>query len=78
MKRPATAARSSTDRRPRSSWRTSSRSQTANCMEVAPLAGDARVAMRDSKDPGGAVLVFDRRQWLAFIAGAKDGRFERP
>jgi hypothetical protein len=34
------------------------------------------VAMRDSKDPCGPVLVFDRPQWLAFIACARDDRFD--
>ncbi|WP_329104240.1 DUF397 domain-containing protein [Micromonospora sp. NBC_01699] len=58
-------------------WRTSSRSQTSNCVEVAPL-GDERapVALRDSKDRGGPVLVFARTRWLDFIAGAKDGEFD--
>jgi hypothetical protein len=31
-------------------WRTSTRSQTANCVEVAPLPGGPVVALRDSKD----------------------------
>lgn len=58
-------------------WRTSSRSQAANCVEVAPLgAGTAPVALRDSKDRSGPVLVFGRSRWMDFIAGAKDGEFD--
>ncbi|SCL39751.1 protein of unknown function [Micromonospora rhizosphaerae] len=58
-------------------WRTSTRSQTSNCVEVAPLGtGPAAVALRDSKDRGGPVLLFDRAGWLRFIAGAKNGQFD--
>ncbi|HEY0700902.1 MAG TPA: DUF397 domain-containing protein [Micromonospora sp.] len=58
-------------------WRTSSRSQTSNCVEVAPLgAGGAPVALRDSKDRSGPVLLFERSRWLDFIAGTKDGEFD--
>lgn len=75
MNRPPTPA-PSPHRQSRPSWRTSSRSQTSNCVEVASLGRGAQVAVRDSKDRGGPVLVFDRRQWSTFIAGAKDGRFD--
>ncbi|WP_320066356.1 DUF397 domain-containing protein [Micromonospora sp. RTGN7] len=58
-------------------WRTSTRSQTSNCVEVAPLRGrPAAVALRDSKDRGGPVLLFDRAGWRGFIAGTKDGQFD--
>jgi len=67
MMSPADTAR----RLPRSAWRTSSRSQTANCVEVAALTDGTRVAMRDSKDPAAAVLVFGRRQWLVFLTGIR-------
>ncbi|MBX6751786.1 MAG: DUF397 domain-containing protein [Micromonosporaceae bacterium] len=57
-------------------WRKSSRSGplTDNCVEVAFVEGHA--AVRDSKDPHGPVLLFDRAEWRAFIAGAKDGEFD--
>jgi hypothetical protein len=56
-------------------WRKSSRSGgNGNCVEVADLS-DA-VAVRDSKDPNGGVLVFARNQWAAFIREAKDGKFD--
>ncbi|CAM04811.1 uncharacterized protein DUF397 [Saccharopolyspora erythraea NRRL 2338] len=52
-------------------WRKSSYSDNgANCVEVAFVEG--RVAARDSKDPHGPVLVFDRRRWAAFLT-ALDG-----
>lgn len=58
-------------------WRTSTRSQTSNCVEVAPLGGGTDpVALRDSKDRSGPVLVFGRTQWLDFIAGTKNGEFD--
>jgi hypothetical protein len=58
-------------------WRTSTRSQTSNCVEVAPLrTGPAAVALRDSKDRSGPVLLFNRTGWLGFIAGAKNGQFD--
>ncbi|SCE80501.1 protein of unknown function (DUF397) [Micromonospora viridifaciens] len=57
-------------------WRKSTRSQTSNCVEVAPLRTEpAAVALRDSKDPSGPVLLFNRAGWLGFIAGAKSGQF---
>ncbi|MFE9205702.1 DUF397 domain-containing protein [Micromonospora sp. NPDC006431] len=57
-------------------WRKSTRSQTSNCVEVAPLrTGPAAVALRDSKDRSGPVLLFNRAGWLGFIAGAKNGQF---
>ncbi|MGH3706816.1 MAG: DUF397 domain-containing protein [Pseudonocardiaceae bacterium] len=36
-----------------------------NCVEAAELPG--RVAMRDSKDPAGPVLVCTRAEWHAFL-----------
>jgi hypothetical protein len=58
-------------------WRTSTRSQTSNCVEVAPLrGGPAAVALRDSKDRGGPVLLFERADWQGFIAGTKRGQFD--
>ncbi|GAB3353643.1 DUF397 domain-containing protein [Micromonospora halotolerans] len=58
-------------------WRKSTRSQTSNCVEVAPLrTGPEAVALRDSKDPRGPVLLFNRAGWLGFITGAKNGQFD--
>lgn len=38
--------------------------------------GPSAVALRDSKDRGGPVLLFNRAGWLGFIAGAKTGQFD--
>ncbi|MFC8847897.1 MULTISPECIES: DUF397 domain-containing protein [unclassified Micromonospora] len=49
-------------------WRKSSRSGSdSDCVEVAEAA--QAVGVRDSKDPAGPVLAFDRRAWTAFVAG---------
>lgn len=59
---------------PRAIWRKSSRSAgnggTDNCVEVAALAG-GRVAVRDSKCPGGVVLVFRGTELAAWISSVK-------
>jgi hypothetical protein len=41
-----------------------------NCVEIA--AADVRVAIRDSKDPGGAVLAISPAAWRRFAAQIKD------
>jgi hypothetical protein len=60
----------------RANWRKSSRSGNNGCVEVAFLEG--KVAVRDSKDPGGPVLLYSPPEWAAFIAAARNGEFERP
>jgi Domain of unknown function (DUF397) len=57
-------------------WRKSTRSGAYgdNCVEVAFV--DGAIAVRDSKDTLGPVLVFTRGEWDAFVAGAKDGEFD--
>ncbi|WP_235609360.1 DUF397 domain-containing protein, partial [Frankia casuarinae] len=47
------------------------------CVEVAFLDAGL-VAVRDSKNQGGPVLIFTPGEWDAFLGGAKDGEFERP
>lgn len=58
-------------------WFKSSRSgDKADCVEVAHL--DAgMVGVRDSKDPTGPALVFTPGEWDAFLAGAREGEFDR-
>lgn len=57
-------------------WRKSTRSGAYgdNCVEVA-FVGES-IAMRDSKDPQGPVLVFNKGEWDAFVGGARDGEFD--
>ena len=57
-------------------WRTSSRSAGEwNCVEVGGRG--ATVAVRDSKDRGGPVLLVDRAGWAAFLGGIRRGEFDR-
>ncbi len=44
-------------------------------VEMAALAGGA-IAMRNSRDPGGPVLIYTYAEIEAFLAGAKDGDFD--
>jgi len=37
---------------------------------------EGAIAVRDSKNPAGPVLVFTPAEWDAFVAGAKDGEFD--
>jgi hypothetical protein len=58
-------------------WRKSSRSggNGGDCVEVT---GDlpGGVAVRDSKDRTGPILVFAPAEWAAFVAGVKEGDFD--
>ena len=57
-------------------WRKSTRSAAAgHCVEIASAA--AAVFVRDSKDVRGPVLEFGARGWAEFIAGVRDGEFDR-
>jgi len=60
-------------------WRKSSYSGNngGDCVEVAGNLHNA-VAVRDSKDPGGPVLVFSPGQWRAFAARVKAGETDLP
>jgi hypothetical protein len=57
-------------------WRKSNRSgpYSDNCVEVAFV--DDAIAVRDSKDPKGPVLLFTQGEWDAFVGGARDGEFD--
>ncbi|MEU4541966.1 DUF397 domain-containing protein [Nonomuraea dietziae] len=58
------------------SWRKSSFSNiSGECVEVAPAA-DGGVMVRDSKNPGGAVLAFTTGEWRAFLAGVRNAEFD--
>jgi Domain of unknown function (DUF397) len=57
-------------------WQKSGRSNpSGNCVEMAELP-DGDIAIRNSRDPHGAVLVYSRAEIEAFIGGAKDGDFD--
>lgn len=57
-------------------WHISSKSDagSGNCVEAGPvLDGSGRVAVRDSKDRTGHVLVYNRPGWTAFLTALKNG-----
>ena len=58
----------------RAAWRKSTRSGNNGCVEVAFV--EDQVAVRDSKDRSGPVLVFTAPEWEAFVGGVRTGEFE--
>jgi hypothetical protein len=58
-------------------WFKSSASASGACVEVAHLPGGG-VAVRDSKDRSRAPHVYTRREWEAFLIGARNGEFDVP
>jgi hypothetical protein len=58
----------------RAVWHKSTRSSNGNCVEVAIV--DDAVAVRDTKNREGGMLVFTTAEWSAFLSGAKDGEFD--
>lgn len=44
------------------------------CVEIASMAG--KIAIRDSKDPAGPVLVYTHAEFGAFLEGARNGEFD--
>jgi hypothetical protein len=56
-------------------WKKATASASVNCVEVAIEA--EQVSVRHSKRPDGPELVYSGAEWDAFIAGAKDGEFDR-
>ena len=51
-----------------------SSSATGQCVEVAATVG--KVAIRDSKDPHGPILVYTPAEFGAFLEGARNGEFD--
>jgi hypothetical protein len=52
-------------------WRRSSYSgDTGNCVEVSSHDSE-HVAIRDSKNPSGSVLVLDRTEWARFLTNVR-------
>lgn len=57
-------------------WQKSRRSNpSGNCVEMAELP-NGEIAVRNSRDPEGAILVYTREEVEAFVGGAKDGDFD--
>lgn len=60
-------------------FKTSTLSGTGGtCVEVGGDADVDVIMVRDTKDPHGATLSFDREEWEAFIGGVKLGEFDLP
>jgi hypothetical protein len=57
-------------------WRKARRSiGNGDCVEIATV--DEQVAVRDSKDPAGAILRYDANTWLSFLSDTKRGDCDR-
>jgi Domain of unknown function (DUF397) len=59
---------------PKAKWRKSTFSGLNGCVEIAFI--DGQIAVRDSKDRNGAILLFTRAEWDAFLIGIKKGQFD--
>jgi hypothetical protein len=57
-------------------WRTSSRCGNQTCVEIATT--DRGAMMRDSKLHDSPILAFATGRWQEFLAGVRDGEFDRP
>lgn len=56
-------------------WRKSQLSvHNGQCVELARAGG--MIAIRDSKNPAGPVLMYTPAEWSAFLHGAKNGEFD--
>jgi hypothetical protein len=44
------------------------------CVEIASAPG--KIAVRDSKDPDGPILVYTPAEFKAFLEGARNGEFD--
>jgi hypothetical protein len=49
-------------------------SVNGQCVEVATAIG--KVAIRDSKDPDGPILLYTPTEFKAFLEGARNGSFD--
>jgi hypothetical protein len=64
---------------PTVAWHISTKSNDngGSCVEAGPvLDGSGRVAVRHSKAPDAAVIVYTRDEWDAFVGGVKGGEFD--
>ena len=51
-----------------------SSSHNGACVEIAKAVGN--IAIRDSKDPDGPILVYTPAEFKAFLSGAQNGEFD--
>lgn len=58
-------------------WHKSSYSAQGSCVEVAFWPDEDTVSVRNSRDSAGASLHFTNAEWDAFLAGVRDGQFDR-
>ena len=57
-------------------WQKSSYSMgSGDCVELAQLA-TGEVAVRDSKDQAGPILLFSTSEWTAFVNGVRNCEFD--
>jgi Domain of unknown function (DUF397) len=58
-------------------WHKSGRSNpSGNCVELAELPHRPEIAVRNSRDPDGPVLIYTLPEIAAFIDGVRDGDFD--
>jgi hypothetical protein len=55
-------------------WKSARSCTGGNCVQVAPAG--RMVAIRDSKNPGGAILTYSPDEWTAFVEGVKNEDFD--
>lgn len=61
---------------PAVTWQKSRASNpSGNCVEMAVLPG-GRIAVRNSRDPGGPALIYTAEEISAFLTGVADGDFD--
>lgn len=54
-------------------WVRSRHCDTNSCVEAADLGSE--VAIRNSQNPNGPVVLFTKEEWRAFVGGVRDGDF---
>jgi hypothetical protein len=57
-------------------WRKSTYSHTNGCVEVAFTDDGEHVCVRNSRTPLGATQTYTRREFSAFVEGARAGEFD--
>ncbi|MFI5897661.1 DUF397 domain-containing protein [Actinoplanes sp. NPDC051513] len=55
-------------------WRIATRSAGGNCVQVA--AANNLIAVRNSRNPEGEVILYTKPEFAAFLDGAKKGEFD--